>query len=398
MSRFVPGTESNYYWDPNSTSWQFSDTTNYTYNSAGQQTSRTIVREIGPLYRELTTYNNISLQTEKIGQVRNSSTLAWENTSKYTTTYDAQGYEILAETFSWENNTWKLNNSSKTIISYNTSQQVTQVVYQTYIPNTAQYENYYRVQYNYNISGQLNDYTGAMWNNGLWDNNYRAFNIVWYQWNNSLDKSKLQAFTSQHWYNASWETYERHTITYDSNGSSITIIESYQNNVWLNQNRVSKVYNSLLDFIEEKDDTWDGSSWVQMDGYRHLLSYDAENRQTQNITQVYSGFNMQYENQHKSVFSNFTAVTAAPVLLASEVTTVVSPNPFTSSASITINNLKHNSSAELLIIDVNGKVVKRLQNIGTTTTLNREGLSSGMYFYHIQQNGQKIAAGKLSIQ
>lgn len=392
--RFVPGTETNYIYPSNT--WLFSDTAYYIYNAAGQVTRRTTVGTGGPMQRELTTYNAAGLTTEYIYQYYNSSTTAWENSSRYTTAYDAQGNETLSESFNWQNNAWELQNSNKTLNTYNGANQLTQAVYQILDTSTGIYENDYRDQYAYNGSGQLNDFMGAIWNNGAWENDFRATNIVWHQWNGSLNNSILQAYTGQVWSGSAWTNDERMTATFGAFDSFVEVYETYQNGIWTNSYRYSVTNDSQLNEIESKDEDWNGAVWTQSYGRKYLLTYDMQNRLTERVVQQFNATSMQYENQLKSVYSNFSTVTAlASLVSVGEVS--VYPNPFITTATVSLR-IDASAQASLVLFDLTGKAIKSQQVTNGSNTITREGLSAGMYFYQVQQNGQKIATGKLSIQ
>ena len=75
----------------------------------------------------------------------------------------------------------------------------------------------------------------------------------------------------------------------------------------------------------------------------------------------------------------------------------VFPNPFISSTTIkTIDNLKN---ATLTIYNSYGKALKQIKNIsGHTVSLNRENLTSGIYFIRITEENKMIAVDKLIIK
>lgn len=74
----------------------------------------------------------------------------------------------------------------------------------------------------------------------------------------------------------------------------------------------------------------------------------------------------------------------------------VFPNPFISSTTIqTISDLKN---ATLTIYNLYGKAIKQIKNIsGHTVFLNRENLSTGIYFVRITEENKTIAIEKLII-
>ena len=75
---------------------------------------------------------------------------------------------------------------------------------------------------------------------------------------------------------------------------------------------------------------------------------------------------------------------------------IVYPNPFNNSATIQYKN-KSNYS-ELNIYDMYGQKIKTINDIsGDHIKIERENLSSGIYFYELKQDSKEISTGKLII-
>jgi hypothetical protein len=77
---------------------------------------------------------------------------------------------------------------------------------------------------------------------------------------------------------------------------------------------------------------------------------------------------------------------------------VVYPNPFSESATIEVSGMQlENATVELY--DLAGQNVQTMENIsGEKAIISREGLANGIYFYSIEQDGVRIASGKISVQ
>lgn len=84
---------------------------------------------------------------------------------------------------------------------------------------------------------------------------------------------------------------------------------------------------------------------------------------------------------------------------ASNHSTMIYPNPFSSSATISISGYAASQTPwHLEIYDHTGKLVKYLLLESPQTELNRGELSQGLYFYNILDGSQVIAKGKLVIE
>lgn len=76
----------------------------------------------------------------------------------------------------------------------------------------------------------------------------------------------------------------------------------------------------------------------------------------------------------------------------------ISPNPFNNSATVSINDLAL-SNATFSVFDAQGKLVKSLKNIETQEfMIEKNELSSGLYFFKFYNEKKLIQTGKLIIQ
>jgi PKD repeat protein len=70
------------------------------------------------------------------------------------------------------------------------------------------------------------------------------------------------------------------------------------------------------------------------------------------------------------------------------------PNPFTVFTTITFS--KNLTDASLLLYNAIGQKIKTIEHIHSSKiTLTRNGLSEGVYFYHILEKGRRVSTGKL---
>ncbi len=73
----------------------------------------------------------------------------------------------------------------------------------------------------------------------------------------------------------------------------------------------------------------------------------------------------------------------------------VSPNPFSNQTLFTFEGLKEAKNTRLCLYNILGRLVQTQTITGNTTTLKRNGLPEGMYFYTLEQDGQTLNGGKL---
>jgi len=101
-----------------------------------------------------------------------------------------------------------------------------------------------------------------------------------------------------------------------------------------------------------------------------------------------------------TVMSTNCVATDIPVINAGDAAQVISitPNPFKSFTSITLNDASKINGYELNVFNVLGRVVISTQVTNPITTLNTSELQSGIYFYKVTDSGKLIQTGKLISQ
>jgi len=94
---------------------------------------------------------------------------------------------------------------------------------------------------------------------------------------------------------------------------------------------------------------------------------------------------------HCNVPNGFSSVPEQSVLIY--------PNPFSTSATIEVSSFKNQSDAVLKVYDVYDKSISSINFNGSNKIIfKKEKLSSGIYFYEIDQGARLIARGKILIQ
>lgn len=76
----------------------------------------------------------------------------------------------------------------------------------------------------------------------------------------------------------------------------------------------------------------------------------------------------------------------------------ISPNPFTDYATLQIGDEHDIKNMQLILFDIAGRFVKKMQITQSTMTLNRDGLEAGLHLYQLIDNGVPISSGKIIIQ
>lgn len=77
---------------------------------------------------------------------------------------------------------------------------------------------------------------------------------------------------------------------------------------------------------------------------------------------------------------------------------VVAPNPFDQHTNLKFEN-PNNEEHSLMLFDITGKLIRSITDIKTNTVqINKEDLTSGIYFFKLMKDNQFIATGKLIVE
>lgn len=76
----------------------------------------------------------------------------------------------------------------------------------------------------------------------------------------------------------------------------------------------------------------------------------------------------------------------------------VTPNPFSDAAFLEVKGLQQNTPLRLQVFDLQGKLQVEMVSEGAVFHLKKGGLTSGVYFFRIEQGGVTVGNGKLIIQ
>ncbi|MFM2048176.1 MAG: hypothetical protein RI955_724 [Bacteroidota bacterium] len=128
-----------------------------------------------------------------------------------------------------------------------------------------------------------------------------------------------------------------------------------------------------------------------------LKSGLTQNTALNNTANIYFDFNA-------AVITNTTTNTVDYALGVNDIvdgnlpTISVAPNPMNEFTTIRIDGLKGTADVDVTITNLLGEQVKTLTHQTNIITLKRNELSSGIYFYELKNNGNKIGNGKIVME
>ena len=353
----------------------------YTYNTAGQLTSRV-----------------------------KTNPVTGQNISREVFTYDAQGNQTEMLNQNWVSGAWVMASGTKSAYTFDSNNRITQKIDQSWSNNT--WTNQERKTYLYTANGELTEQTTYNWMNNawnplskyvhtytngvitristqnvinnLWTDTYQEINIVWH----NQAKMQYASLVSQIMDNGVWADFHKTTYTHDPNGGFVAIAEFKSNGSWINGYRRFKIHDTRKNFIGEKMEMWDATAaaWILYAAERANLTYNATDDITEWVLESYSNNTNTYAGVYKEIYSNFqyftiTGKPEADTPLKAE----VYPNPATSFISIQLpESNTRNVTARLT--DVTGKNIfsQKLTAAEPIHQINIEKLPVGLYLLQLQ--------------
>jgi hypothetical protein len=218
--------------------------------------------------------------------------------------------------------------------------------------------------------------------------------IVWNNYNPNINLFENDEPNYNFYYKlgSTWLLVGRSSSTYpDNNGSVISLQENYNAGVYEPDTRRSTIFNSNKDLIEETEENYDNIAgvWSYMYGNKYVITYDANNNQSEYITQNLNSTTNLFVNYDKKEYSEYVQVNTG-ISTAKKDELIVYPNPVTSNEL----NIKHktqtNQAATVSIYDISGKQLKEINLImnGNNSSIQLDNIEKGIYLVKFETNNE----------
>ena len=231
---------------------------------------------------------------------------AWENSSKFSYTYDANNNltEMLYQF--WDGSAWVNNN--KDTYEYDGNNNIIELLIQYWVGSV--WENSMQYSYTYDAKNNLTESLGQSWNGFAWvirgkysytyDINNNKIEQLYEEWNGfdwvndykssytyDANNNKTEALY-QDWNDSAWVSIDRYSFTYDGNNYLIeTLIQNWDGSFWANYRNLIYSYDANNSLIELLRQDWDGYTWVNE--YKSTYTYDANINLTEQLDQAWIG-------------------------------------------------------------------------------------------------------------
>lgn len=422
------------------TSYNLVDTFNritYTYDNQGRYLSsltesKGMNGQYGPQSRVSFTYSTDGLTQIILVEQYDSFTSTWRNDSKIIMSKNDRGEETRMIYYFFNNNDWEISFGYATKITYLNSNSIktTEVIDSTFDFNTKTMKALYKITQGYDANERAVDIryyeedfsTGSLiyttQDSVFYDNNGLPTVVIEKEVDAAGNATDILKFNEITWVNFnpninlfdnypsgykvyfklfnSWSLVGRSSTTFPNNyGSRITLDELYESGNYIPDQKSTELYNYNFDLIEEKYETFDVDSnfWIVNNGNKYLITYDANNNQTEYISQFYESNSKQYVNSERKEYSNFILVNTG-IADSKNSTLNVYPNPVTSDEIKIKHQNFSNENSKIFIYDLSGKLIKEINAIldGTETNIQLEKIEKGAYILkHETKNEISIA-------
>ncbi len=423
-----PLRSANYAWNVNLSQWLFADSSAYSYTPVGWLASE-LKKTSAPTTRTTYAYDGQNRMTNKFTETWNATTSLWMNTNRQTVVYDAQG-NLTQNTYEIFNGTiWVIQNAAQYIYTYDANNHLIDYISQYWNTanqvwndyhhqmgflydangNCTQYEeqvminsnwvNMDRFMYTY-VNNVPVDVLTQHWNGTAYVNDEWMVNITWHSWNGVF--SNLTAVTSctiQDWANNTWYPDVRVNVTYDNFGGSVEVDQSYNGSNWNNTYRYKTNFDNQYNYTGNSLELWNSPVWDLYSEDKIINTYDADFNFTQQIWQYWDDFGSQMVNIEKRVYEGYE-VFAGLNEQKSSARISVFPNPCADYFEIGFdkNTLLKSEDVQVLLYDLNGKMIKQATLSLSGTRIGIEDLSPGLYMYDLRTGSESIKKGKLLVQ
>ncbi len=300
-----------------------------------------------------------------------SSSGQLENSTRESYTYDTKGNRLSLIHESWQNNLWI--NTYRNNYTYDTQGNQMSDLYEFWNNNIWVIDS--RKTYNYDVKGNQLSILFELWSGSSWVNNSRK--SYTYDANNKILSYLLEDWSFTRWLNAFFWKY-----SYNDQGKPASILQqnwSVDNSEWRNLGR--KIYNYELNgnYLSVLSEGWVNNQWAPTDG--EFIMHDLAGN-------IFSCNGYQINFTHKFIPTN--VIKEENKLVSMFSLSQNYPNPFNPTTIIDYG-IQKESRIKIIVTDILGRVIKTLvdenKTVGSYKVLfNAQGLSSGIYFYHLQTN------------
>lgn len=365
----VPQLSVSWNWDSPADNWETEgDSTIKTYDALGNTLTEIWISS-SPFgsFKSKTeyTYDNRGLQTLSLRFNWNQNTSNWDESSK-TEIYTSPNQDSI-EYISYykQNNTWIRSSADLTVYAFDQQKLISETSLR-WEDHLNAYRNQSKTAYTYE-NDTLKSGTYQSWDTleNVFINEEKYVDLKWFLWNGDLETSLISELKGSSWDGDTWVLSFRSTSSYDTKS----------------------------ELTEEITEAYQDSSWVIEYASKYLITYNQDNVKIEDIEQVYN--EGVYENNYKTVYSNFTLVNSLkPISSSISFAADLYPNPANNRINL-VSNVE--GEYDLKLFGFNGQLLFEGRSSAKQIILDRSKLTTGLYTYQIVLSNGQLGYGKLSL-
>jgi hypothetical protein len=268
----------------------------------------------------------------------------------------------------------------------------------------AQWQNASRYTYSYDVNGFPIEAQVFEWDADAQEYvSWQLFSdLEWYNWNGDFDNS-LPAYILTSYYNdvtSSWEIDSRINYTYGVNNSVEEIDQKYVGNVFINDFRGTQNFDAQGRLTLDKGEDWyvAASAWEISYEEANTYTYDGNDNLIQEINQQYDLNEALLINTKRHDYASYQDFDNTTSISEQNVESLqLYPNPMNESTTVLLNNLNE-TPERIQLTDLSGKDVKTIVVTNeTSVVINRDELKAGMYLVQVLSGGKILGQTRLLI-
>ena len=322
------------------------------------------------------TGGEIFLLSDETDLIWDTTNLNWENSYKYSYSYDANNNLADLLDQEWDGANWV--NYWKYSYTYDSNNKRIVELDQQW--DGANWVNNRKYSYTYDPNNKWVMRIDQFWV-GDWYNTEKI--LFTFDANNNMI-----TVLDQYWNAADWVNFLIGSYTYDTNSNLIMeLMQDWDGVNWVNSEKQSYTYEGNINLIVKLIQDWDGTNWVNV--WEYSYTYDGNNNRIVELDQQWDGAN--WVNVWRCLFAymQVTGITGQSEIIPKDFSLSQNyPNPFNPSTTISYTIPKQ-GKVSLKVFNVLGSEVAELVNeekgAGSyQVSFDATNLSSGVYFYRIK--------------
>jgi len=332
---------------------------------------------------------------------------AWENSSKTSFTYDGNGTRESLVMFTWDSSSGVWTDNLQVLNTNNSNGTVDNSIGQMW--SGGSWSDYSKTTYSYTTSNLTETKTTQIYESGTWLNDSKHTFTYDSNDNNTVVLSKQWNMMS-----SSWDNSRQTNLTYNSDDLVTEELSKNWNDstsTWDNGLRISKIYTTSGFMLESVSEKWLSGAWVNfrkiimtyaMDDTAlssQSLDWDtttstwvvsSESSYTNNVDGLTEYIIRKVWDSTEQALIDFSKTSYSytnPIGLDEILNPVVTiyPNP---TSDVVFVDLKDAGSANLMISDMEGKVIYNQGADNFHSSIDIKDLPVGIYNLNITQNGK----------